>query len=310
MRKKQGSKKKWIVIVCIAIILFAVAGSVLWLKFKEKSEELQKVTSISVTANDTYPAGENMGKITVTAEGLDAAGNHVVQQLAADQYVVTPERIPEHGHDFEVTVTLREDEEVQAKTTALIERQEVQRYEIGRKDPEAVQAILYENGDLEITGSGIVKNYRENEMPWKEDGVLYLSWIDPAAEIESMDYWFSGNSEFVAMLCSVPDTVRSMVRTFYGCTSMESVPDMTTAVYLEDITACYSGSAVRNGGELPGNLRTAEEAYRNCTALIHAADASACVQLTNMKNCYNGCIALSDTSTPDSVTDLEGAYQN
>lgn len=310
MRKKQGSKKKWIVIVCIAIILFAAAGSVLWMQFKEKSEELQKVTSISVTANDTYPAGENMGKITVTVEGLDAAGNYVVQQLATDQYVVTPDRIPEHGHDFEITVTLREDEEVQAKTMALIERQEVQRYEIGRQDPETVQAILYENGDLEIAGSGTVKNYRENEMPWKEDGVLYLSWIDPAAEIESMDYWFSGNSEFVAMLCSVPDTVRSMVRTFYGCTSMESVPDMTTAVYLEDITACYNGSAVRNGGELPGNLRTAEEAYRNCTALIHAADASACVQLTNMKNCYNGCTALSDTNTPDSVTNLEGTYQN
>lgn len=310
MGKKQGSKKKWIVIVCIAIILFAAAGSVLWMQFKEKTEELQKVTSISVTADDTYPAGENMGKITVTAEGLDAAGNHVVQQLTADQYVVTPEQIPEHGHDFEITVTLREDEEVQAKTTALIERQEVQRYEIGRQDPEAVQAILYENGDLEIAGSGAVKNFKENEMPWQEDGVLYLTWIDPAAEIESMDYWFSGNSEFIAMLCSVPDTVRSMVRTFYGCKSMESVPDMTTAVYLEDITACYSGSSVRDGGELPGNLRTAEEAYRNCTALIHAADASACVQLSNMKNCYNGCTAMSDTSTPDSVTNLQGAYQN
>src|SRR5699024_1483532 len=115
------------------------------MKSKEKSEELQKVTSISVTANDTYPAGENMGKITVTVEGLDADGNHVVQQLTADQYVVTPEQIPEHGHDFEITVTMTGDEEIQATTTALIERQEVQRYEIGRQDPEAVQAILYEN---------------------------------------------------------------------------------------------------------------------------------------------------------------------
>lgn len=310
MKRKQESKKKWIVLGGIAIFLLAAAGGVLGISLREKGEKLQKVTSISVIAEGTYPAGEKLGNITVTAEGIDGAGNSVVQQLTTDQYVVTPEQIPEHGHDFEITVTMTEDEEIQATTTASIERQEVQRYEIGRQDPKTVQAILYENGDLEIAGSGTVKNYREDEMPWKEEGVLYLSWIDPAAEIESMDYWFSRNSEFVAMLCPVPDTVRSMVRTFYGCTSMKSVPDMTTAVYLEDITACYSGSSVRNGGELPGNLRTAEEAYRNCTALIHAADASACVQLTNMKNCYNGCTALSDTSTPDSVTNLEGAYQN
>ena len=169
---------------------------------------------------------------------------------------------------------------------------------------------MYENGDLEIAGNGAVKNFKEHEIPWQEDGVLYLTWIDPAAEIERMDDWFSGNTDFVAMLCPVPDTVRSMVRTFYGCTAMETVPDMRTAVYLEDLTACYSGSSVRDGGELPGNLRTAEEAYRDCKALVHAADASACVQLASMKNCYNGCTALSDTSTPDSVTNLQGAYQN
>lgn len=305
-----GQKKKWLIIGCLIAIAVAAAGGVLWSWTRQKTAKLERITAITVTAQETYPAGEELRDVKVTAEGVDEAGNHVSRELAAEEYEIAPEQTPEHGHDFEITVTLTEDEEIYAETTALIGRKEVQRYEIGRQDPEAVQAILYENGDLEIVGNGAVKNFKENEIPWQEDGVLYLTWIDPAAEIESMDYWFSGNSEFFSMLCPVSDTVRSMVRTFYGCTSMESVPDMTTAVYLEDITACYSGSAVRDGGEFPGNLRTAEEAYRNCKALVYAADASACVQLTNMKNCYNGCTALSDTSTPDSVINLQGAYQN
>ncbi|MFQ7289585.1 MAG: leucine-rich repeat protein [Lacrimispora saccharolytica] len=298
-------------IVCLIAVAAAVGGGIaIWNGTRQKTAKLEHITAITVTTQETYPAGEKLGEVKVTAEGVDEDGNHVVRELSAEEYVITPEQVPEHGHEFEINATLAEDEEIRAEATALIGREEVQRYEIGRQDPEAIQAVLYENGDLEIAGNGAVKNFKEHEIPWQEDGVLYLTWIDPAAEIERMDDWFSGNTDFVAMLCPVPDTVRSMVRTFYGCTSMETVPDMRTAVYLEDLTACYSGSAVRDGGELPGNLRTAEEAYRDCKALVHAADASACVQLASMKNCYNGCTALSDTSTPDSVTNLQGAYQN
>ena len=311
VKKWTGKKKKWWMIVCLIAVAAAVGGGIaIWNGTRQKTAKLEHITAITVTTQETYPAGEKLGEVKVTAEGVDEDGNHVVRELSAEEYVITPEQVPEHGHEFEINATLAEDEEIRAEATALIGREEVQRYEIGRQDPEAVQAVLYENGDLEIAGNGAVKNFKEHEIPWQEDGVLYLTWIDPAAEIERMDDWFSGNTDFVAMLCPVPDTVRSMVRTFYGCTAMETVPDMRTAVYLEDLTACYSGSSVRDGGELPGNLRTAEEAYRDCKALVYAADASACVQLTSMKNCYNGCTALSDTSTPDSVTNLQGAYQN
>lgn len=311
VKKWTGKKKKWWMIVCLIAVAAAVGGGIaIWNGTRQKIAKLEHITAITVTTQETYPAGEKLGEVKVTAEGVDEAGNQVVRELSAEEYVITPEQVPEHGHDFEITAVLAEDEEIRAEATALIGREEVQRYEIGRQDPEAVQAVLYENGDLEIAGNGAVKSFKEHEIPWQEDGVLYLTWIDPAAEIERMDDWFSGNTDFVAMLCPVPDTVRSMVRTFYGCTSMETVPDMRTAVYLEDLTACYSGSTVRDGGELPGNLRTAEEAYRECKALVYAADASACVQLASMKNCYNGCTALSDTSTPDSVTNLQGAYQN
>lgn len=311
VKKGTGKKKKGRMIVCLIAVTAAVGGTLwFWNGTRQKTAKLEHITAITVTAQETYPAGEKLGEVKVTAEGVDEAGNQVIRELPTEEYVITPEQVPEHGHEFEITAALTEDEEIRAEATSLIGREEVQRYEIGRQDPEAVQAVLYENGDLEIAGNGAVKNFKEHEIPWQEDGVLYLTWIDPAAEIERMDDWFSGNTDFVAMLCPVPDTVRSMVRTFYGCTSMETVPDMRTAVYLEDLTACYSGSAVRDGGELPGNLRTAEEAYRDCKALVYAADASACVQLASMKNCYNGCTALSDTNTPDSVTNLQGAYQN
>ena len=59
--------------------------------------------------------------------------------------------------------------------------------------------------------------------------------------MESMDYWFTGNDEYLETLCRIPDTVRSIVETFKNATAMTSMPDMSGAVRLEDITSCAEG---------------------------------------------------------------------
>ena len=73
------------------------------------------------------------------------------------------------------------------------------------------------------------------------DSVKRLTWIDPEAEVESMDYWFTGNDEYLETLCRIPDTVRSIVETFKNATAMTSMPDMSGADRLEDITSCAEG---------------------------------------------------------------------
>ena len=123
----------------------------------------------------------------------------------------------------------------------LIDRDESVRYKIGRENPDDVEAILYSNGDLEISGKGSVRNFKSDSAPWKKYSVKRLTWIDPEAEVESMDYWFTGNDEYLETLCRIPDTVRSMVETFKNATAMTSMPDMSGAVRLEDITSCAEG---------------------------------------------------------------------
>ena len=316
MKKKKQVKNKrkmWLWLVMGSVILLAAVITVLvYMRLSANDTYLTDISSITITAEESYEAGEalNTGDVIVTASGVDAQGKRTEVELSNNQYSLLPEQVPEHGHEFEITATLNTDKSIQASADALISREELMRYDVGRTDPDQVQAVLYDNGDLEIVGTGEVKNYNNGEIPWKNDDIMYLTWIDSYAEVESMDYWFSGSEVFRGMMCQVPDTVRSMVQTFYGCTSMQTVPDMTTGVNLEDITGCYSGSGVTAGGTFPGNLKTAENAYKDCMALIHAADASACVRLTNMMNCYSGCSALSDTSTPDCVLRMDGAYQN
>lgn len=303
--------KNRITIIIGSLIIFLVFGIIFsYNQNKKKIDNIQKVLDIIICPKTSLNAGEGVDGIVVTAKGIAEDGNKAEQQLPDDQYIIEPETVPEHGHDFELTVSLKKDKEITVSETLLIQRKEMLRYDIGRSDPEAVQAVLYENGDLEIQGSGEVKKFKESDIPWREEEVIYLAWIDPEADVESMDYWFSGSETFLGMLCPVPDTVKTMVQTFYGCTAMAMVPDMSGAVNLEDLTGCYSRSAITDGGEWPGNLKTVEEAYKNCISLIHAADASACVQLKSMKNCYSGCTALSDSDTPDCTENMEGAYQN
>ena len=309
--KKKHSTMPWLIGGGILVLAIAI-GIVAFLYTRKNDATItQRIVSISASARESYEAGEELdsGDVNVTAELAENGGT---VELDPGTYRVEPELVPAHGHDFEITVTLslEDQDELETFATVLIEREELLRYDIGRTEPEQVQAVLYANGDMEIVGEGEVKQYKSSDIPWRSDEVTYLTWIDPAAEVESMDYWFAGSQVFGGMLCPVPDTVQSMVQTFYQCVAMQSVPDMTTGINLEDITECYSGSGVKDGGVLPGNLKTAEGAFRDCVALIHAADSAACVRLANMKNCYSGCSALADTSTPDCAVNLAGAYQN
>lgn len=114
-----------------------------------------------------------------------------------------------------------------------------------------------------------------------------------------------GINEYLETLCRIPDTVRSMVETFKNATAMTSMPDMSGAVRLEDITSCAEGCiALEKAMELPGNIKQAKKAFYGDTALIEGADTTACMQLENMDSMYYGCVALASVQIPDSAKEL------
>lgn len=308
-KRKQPSvntKKPWkkFLVIAVVILVAVVIAFFLTVYFLYDKEPLEfKVKTIRIeTAKDSYAAGN---KLSEKSFSVYASDGNTEKLLDSEEYTVSPKSVPEHGHSVTVTVSSTDTKKISAEITVLIEREESCRYKMGRNNPDDVEGILYTNGDLEIVGTGSVRTYKSGALPWKDDTVQRLTWIDPNAEPESLDYWFSGNTDYIETLCRIPDTVKSMVETFKGCTSMQSMPDLSGAVGLEDITSCAEGCiSLEESTELPGNIKLASRAFYGDTALIRGVDTSACVKLENMQAMYSGCTVLAEVQIPDSAKDI------
>ena len=303
-KKRQKKKSSLWIIALIAVILLILVGVVFLVlpKFRKEAAPEKPETIKVEAAEKSYAAGSRISEKNFRVYGISGKKK---QLLDADTYSVSPAKVPAHGHSVTVEVSSKAYPDIKAEITVLIDRDESVRYKIGRENPDDVEAILYSNGDLEITGKGSVRNFKSDSAPWKKDSVKRLTWIDPEAEVESMDYWFTGNDEYLETLCRIPDTVRSIVETFKNATAMTSMPDMSGAVRLEDITSCAEGCiALEKAMELPGNIKQAKKAFYGDTALIEGADTTACMQLENMDSMYYGCVALASVQIPDSAKEL------
>lgn len=318
-KKRQKKKSSLWIIALIAVILLILVGVVFLVlpKFRKEAAPEKPETIKVEAAEKSYAAGSRLSEKNFRVYGISGKQK---QLLDADTYSVSPAKVPAHGHSVTVEVSSKAYPDIKAEITVLIDRDESVRYKIGRENPDDVEAVLYSNGDLEITGKGSVRNFKSDSAPWKKDSVQRLTWIDPEAEVESMDYWFTGNDEYLETLCRIPDTVRSMVETFKNATAMTSMPDMSGAVRLEDITSCAEGcTALEKAMELPGNIKQAKKAFYGDTALIEGADTTACMQLENMDsictdsgNLFSGCKFLSGTLTVSctSKTTLSSSFSD
>ena len=260
-KKRQKKKSSLWIIALIAVILLILVGVVFLVlpKFRKEAAPEKPETIKVEAAEKSYAAGSRLSEKNFRVYGISGKQK---QLLDADTYSVSPAKVPAHGHSVTVEVSSKAYPDIKAEITVLIDREESVRYKIGRENPDDVEAVLYSNGDLEITGKGSVRNFKSDSAPWKKDSVKRLTWIDPEAEVESMDYWFTGNDEYLETLCRIPDTVRSIVETFKNATAMTSMPDMSGAVRLEDITSCAEGCiALEKAMELPGNIKQAKKAY-------------------------------------------------
>ena len=258
-KKRQKKKSSLWIIALIAVILLILVGVVFLVlpKFRKEAAPEKPETIKVEAAEKSYAAGSRISEKNFRVYGISGKKK---QLLDADTYSVSPAKVPAHGHSVTVEVSSKAYPDIKAEITVLIDRDESVRYKIGRENPDDVEAILYSNGDLEISGKGSVRNFKSDSAPWKKDSVKRLTWIDPEAEVESMDYWFTGNDEYLETLCRIPDTVRSMVETFKNAMAMTSMPDMSGAVRLEDITSCAEGCiALEKAMELPGNYKTGKK---------------------------------------------------
>lgn len=203
-KKRQKKKSSLWIIALIAVILLILVGVVFLVlpKFRKEAAPEKPETIKVEAAEKSYAAGSRLSEKNFRVYGISGKKK---QLLDADTYSVSPTKVPAHGHSVTVEVSSKAYPDIKAEITVLIDRDESVRYKIGRENPDDVEAILYSNGDLEISGKGSVRNFKSDSAPWKKYSVKRLTWIDPEAEVESMDYWFTGNDEYLETLCRIPD---------------------------------------------------------------------------------------------------------
>ena len=135
---------------------------------------------------------------------------------------------------------------------------------------------------------------------------------------------------------AIPETVVTMVSTFYGCWDLVEFPDINNCQKLKDIFSHCSSVKDASNMIIPSTVTNAEAAFHECSSLITAPDMSKitgrinvahmfedCSSLvyvrnipskcTDMTSMFNSCSSLVDASNiiiPETATDLCSLFRN
>lgn len=305
-------KKKIILLVSgVAVVLLAIAAIQLFLK-KPKDVTHNFVKIEAVAKRETFEAGSKLQPEDLQVIGYYINGGTKREAVVSPNfYSLDKKTVPKKGREFTVTVSLTSDPDVSSEITLANKREKIAQYDIGRTDSDDVQAILYESGEFEIEGKGEVKNYKKEEIPWKDAEVKEFSYISPEVELISLDYYFTGSETLTTVSCKIPESVRSMTSTFEECILLEQAADLTQASGLLDMTSTYEGCvALQDAGAFPENIITAKSTFKDCEKLKNPADIGKATSLMDMTSAYENCGNLTETGTPDGVNILKNTYKN
>ena len=166
---------------------------------------------------------------------------------------------------------------------------------------------LYEDGTLNISGKGAMKNYNYYDNPspasQKKDSVKKVVIEDGVTSI--------GNSAFDS--CSnltsitIPDSVSSIGNfVFYGCSSLTSItiPDRVTSIEKYAFYNCSGLTSIT----IPDSVTSiGESAFRNCTSLTSITIPDSVTSIG--KSAFSNCSSLTSITIPNGVTSIgESAF--
>ena len=161
-----------------------------------------------------------------------------------------------------------------------------------------VVATLYDNGLLEVTGTGntvVFDSLGANaEAPWTSDtykSQVKTSTIASGVTPTNMECWYT-NCTALTAAPTIPSSVTDMGHTFDGCTALTTAPTIPSSV--TDMTGTFNGcTALKAAPTIPGSVTNMNSTFGACTALTTAPTIPSSV--TNMSNTFSGCKALTGT---------------
>ena len=271
----------------IAVILLILVGVVFLVlpKFRKEAAPEKPETIKVEAAEKSYAAGSRISEKNFRVYGISGKKK---QLLDADTYSVSPAKVPAHGHSVTVEVSSKAYPDIKAEITVLIDRDESVRYKIGRENPDDVEAILYSNGDLEISGKGSVRNFKSDSAPWKKYSVHITSCAEGCIALEK------------AM--ELPGNIKQAKKAFYGDTALIEGADTTACMQLENMDSMYYGCMALASVQIPDS---AKELSNICNGCVNLKEVHIPSSAQKMNSSFFGCTALESITgeIPSSCTD-------
>lgn len=288
-----------IVVFAVLALIIGVLKGVDYYRYTKVSKE--RVSSIQAEfVGETAPSQElsmSMFDVTVYTETGSV--------YSARSFDIDEKKAPAHGDSFDTKI------EYHGSTTTVtvpITRSKVVQYKVGYPTKENVLATIYNNGDLEFTGSGNTMNFANGDTPWADEDYTYVIFKDEITPT-NVDYWFEGNTALTGCE-TLPKSIESARGTFQGCENLKKTPSFFQCSSLKIITDCFSGcTSLEQSDPLPVSVMEADGAFEDCIKLTKAPDMTKTNALSSINAIFQGCTSLVDAPViPDSVLDMSEAF--
>lgn len=287
--------------IIIAVAAVAAIGMAGYNKLAGDLNQDPPITSLQAEFVGEVKPGQAFTKRMFDVKGVTESGK-VVQ---INDFYSETEAAAENGDTCEVEIKAQDKS---ATAIVNITREPVFQQNIGYPNEEDATVTCYANGDLEFIGTGNITNFGNN-YPWQQYECSHV-YIDEALNIETMDNWFSGNTNLV--YCSnLPKTLKTLKNTFSGCSSLQKTPDYFQCSNLKIMDYAFSGcSSLSELDIIPVNVTSAKYAFEYCTSLKEPADLSKTSNLQDITGIHNGCSGLINVmSIPEGVRYMAAAFQ-
>lgn len=314
-------KKKIAIIIGVVILLFIVlkvVGSVIS-NIESKSPIKEIEASCDTEFDTSTPFDENLDAFTLTA--IRENGNKTDIEITSDNIKLGQNFVNPYGKTTPVKVSYMDGEkEYDCQMEVPNKRDKIVGFQCGYPNAADVVGVLYSNGEFCYEGEGDVLVWNEEEYPW-----LTEWWEDKGIEAESvpqiksvtfedgvrptsLNYAFE-NCTSLVYVDKIPSSIRTMIRTFAGCTSLKNAADVTGDDTLLNMRGTYSGcSSLVNANIIPENVRVTKETFKDCTDLQVCADMSGSEKITIIDSMYENCQKLASCTLKDGIVSMRSTF--
>ena len=234
----KANKKLFFLIIGVIVVLI---GFSVYKNIQKSNIDKIPIKSIKVTCDHEFKIDSKLSNgldyFTVTA--IREGG--VESELDSSNLKLSQDFVNPYGKTTKMEASYDVNgKEYKCNVEVPNERKKVIGFQCGYPNVKDVVAVLYSNGELAFEGEGDTLVFYENEYPWltnwwEEAGVdeekvpsIKSVTFDSKVKPTNLNYAFEGLQHLV-YVGKIPDSIRTMVSTFAGCTSLKNAADLSSA---------------------------------------------------------------------------------